>query len=101
MLCREPILVQSEVAHFKRIDYSGYADMLHNDLLEALDTEIAILRYAGVVRSVQALWFTGFIEVVPSLYCCQLSVLNHLPFRDIRLLNGKKCGVFDAKQEST
>lgn len=59
---KEPILVQSEVAHFKRIDYSGYADMLHNDLLEALDTEIAILRYAGVVRSVQALWFTGFIE---------------------------------------
>lgn len=65
MICREPILVQSELARFKKIVYRGYAEMVYSDLLEALDSERAIIRYAGDKHSRGATWAKDFIEVGP------------------------------------
>uniref|UniRef100_A0A8L8KAM6 Aldedh domain-containing protein n=1 Tax=Heligmosomoides polygyrus TaxID=6339 RepID=A0A8L8KAM6_HELPZ len=50
------------LARFKKIVYRGYAEMVYSDLLEALDSERAIIRYAGDKHSRGATWAKDFIE---------------------------------------
>ncbi|VDO98472.1 unnamed protein product [Heligmosomoides polygyrus] len=50
------------MALFERIEYSGAMEMLHNDLLEALDTEIAIVRRKGYSTHTHASWLNRAIE---------------------------------------
>ncbi|VDO98760.1 unnamed protein product [Heligmosomoides polygyrus] len=49
------------MALFKRITYSGDADMLRDDLLEALDTDVAIVRRRGAKHSPHASWLADVI----------------------------------------
>lgn len=100
MIYREPILERSQMALFKWIVYSADMEMVDNDMLEAIDTEAAIVQLTGTERSRDELWLANIIEVGSILHYVLLSVPYLLPFRDIRLLSRTKCGVFDATPRS-
>ncbi|VDP56304.1 unnamed protein product [Heligmosomoides polygyrus] len=50
------------MAHCKRIQYSGEMDMLSADLLEALDTDRAIVRRGGTRYNPHTLWLSDVME---------------------------------------
>ncbi|VDP02715.1 unnamed protein product [Heligmosomoides polygyrus] len=52
----------SEIARFKRIDYTGDIEGLYNDLVEALDAEMVTVRYMQGEHTPAATWLATSIK---------------------------------------
>ncbi|VDP02716.1 unnamed protein product [Heligmosomoides polygyrus] len=53
---------QSEISRFEWIVYTGNMHTLFNDLVEALETEKAIIRYKGIGHSPDSAWLVSALE---------------------------------------